>query len=93
MPLASKDNLLIKGVETSAASLVLGGFTSPVDATSVARLKQHGALIVGAANMDEFGMGSYGKYGKAGTRVHNPINADYYAGGSSAGSCATVKSY
>ena len=43
--------------------------------------------------MDEFGMGSYGEFGFEGTHIKNPINADYYAGGSSAGSAATVKSY
>ena len=43
--------------------------------------------------MDEFGMGSYGKYGYEGSLVRNPIDTDYFAGGSSAGSAASVKSY
>lgn len=93
VPIAIKDNILIKGVESTAASYVLDGFKSPVDATVVARLKQQGAIIIGSANMDEFGMGSYGKYGKGGTRVPNPIDIRYYAGGSSAGSAQTVKLY
>ena len=48
---------------------------------------------MGTANMDEFGMGSYGQYGYEGQMVKNPIDQEYFAGGSSAGSAATVKSY
>jgi aspartyl-tRNA(Asn)/glutamyl-tRNA(Gln) amidotransferase subunit A len=48
---------------------------------------------MGTANMDEFGMGSYGERGYDGTMVKNPINPDYFPGGSSAGSAASVKSY
>lgn len=48
---------------------------------------------MGTANMDEFGMGSYGQYGYEGQMVKNPIDKEYFAGGSSAGSAATVKSY
>ena len=69
------------------------GFIAPIDANSVHRLKKAGGLIVGTANMDEFGMGSYGLYGYDGQKVKNPINDLYFAGGSSAGSAATVKSY
>ena len=43
--------------------------------------------------MDEFGMGSFGQYGKNGSFVRNPINPEYFAGGSSSGSAASVKSY
>ena len=66
---------------------------SPIDSTSVKRLKDAGAIIIGTANMDEFGMGSYGQYGYQGEFVKNPIDSEYFAGGSSAGSATTVKSY
>lgn len=49
--------------------------------------------MVGSANMDEFGMGSYGQFGAKNSQVRNPINQNYFAGGSSAGSAAAVKSY
>lgn len=93
IPLSIKDNMLQQGVETSAASKSLEGFVSPFDSTTVRRLRDHGAILVGSANMDEFGMGSYGLYGKNGSIVRNPIDEEYVAGGSSAGSACTVKSY
>ena len=66
---------------------------APIDSTSVRRLREAGAIIMGTANMDEFGMGSYGQYGYEGDYVKNPIDQEYFAGGSSAGSATTVKSY
>jgi len=66
------------------------GFTAPVDATVITRLKAKGALIVGKTNMDEFGMGSLGMYGFDGL-VRNPIDESRFAGGSSAGSAAAVQ--
>ncbi len=43
--------------------------------------------------MDEMGMGSFGRYGYEGRIVKNPIDPDYFCGGSSAGSAASVKAY
>ena len=48
---------------------------------------------MGTANMDEFGMGSYGEQGYNGTLVKNAINSEYFPGGSSAGSATGTKSY
>lgn len=36
---------------------MLGQFTSPFNATVVDLLTEHGAIIVGKTNCDEFGMG------------------------------------
>ena len=47
-------------MQQSAASKTLEGFYPDEDSTSVRRLKNGGALVIGTANMDEFGMGSYG---------------------------------
>ena len=80
-------------MQCSAASRSLEGYVAAEDSTSVRRLRNAGSLIVGTANMDEFGMGSYGQNGYKGSMVRNPINEEYFPGGSSAGSAAAVKSY
>ena len=54
---------MVKDMECTAASMILKGFKSPIDATVIAKLKAKGAIIVGKTNMDEFGMGSLGLYG------------------------------
>ena len=57
------------------------------------KLRDAGAIVVGSANMDEMGMGSFGLYGYEGKSVKNPIDEEHFAGGSSAGSAVIVKSY
>lgn len=68
-------------------------FVSPIDCTNVRKLKEKGAIITGKTNMDEFGMGSFGRWGYNHTIVRNAINEDYFAGGSSAGSASSVKAF
>ena len=68
-------------------------FVSPIDSTAVKKLRDAGAIVMGTANMDEMGMGSFGLYGYKGKAVKNPIDENHFAGGSSAGSAVTVKSY
>ena len=76
----------------SAGSIFID-FISPVDATAVAKLKKGGAIIVGMANMDEMGMGTFSRFGFGGKPVSNPIDTDYFPGGSSGGSAAAVRDY
>lgn len=80
-------------MQTSGASLILKDFIAPIDSTAVKRLRDAGAIVVGMANMDEMGMGSFGMYGYNNTMVRNPIDENHFAGGSSAGSAVAVKSY
>ena len=68
-------------------------FIAPIDSTAVKKLRDAGAIVVGSANMDEMGMGSFGLYGYEGKSVKNPIDEEHFAGGSSAGSAVIVKSY
>ena len=68
-------------------------FIAPIDSTAVKKLRDAGAIVVGSANMDEMGMGSFGLYGYEGKSVKNPIDENHFAGGSSAGSAVIVKSY
>src|SRR3989338_5772914 len=50
IPITVKDNLCVRGEETTCASRVLAGFRPPYDATAIERLMQAGALIVPRAN-------------------------------------------
>lgn len=89
VPLAIKANFACDGLETSCGSRLLAGWKAPYTATAVARLEAAGAIVVGATNMDEFGMGSTGEnsaYGPA----RNPWDETRAPGGSSSGSAAAV---
>ena len=89
IPLSLKDLYYTKGVPTTAGSKVMADFVPDYDATTTAKLKRAGAIIVGKNNLHEFAPGSTNNNAHYGP-CHNPWLHGRIPGGSSGGSAAAV---
>lgn len=90
VPFVVKDNIDIAGIPTTAACPAFS-YIAEADATSVARLRAAGAIVLAKTNLDQFATGLVGTRSPYGA-VPNSFNPAYVSGGSSSGSAVAVAS-
>lgn len=91
IPIAVKDDLCVKGMETTSGSTILRGYKPPFNATCVERILKEGAVVIGKTCQDEFGFGSFNTNTSVDfERPLNPFDNERVTGGSSGGAAAFV---
>lgn len=89
VPFAIKDNFLSPTGNTTASSKILEPLKSPITATSVKKLEDEGAIVIGRTNLDAFAHGSSTENSYYGPTL-NSHDKTRVAGGSSGGSAVAV---
>jgi allophanate hydrolase len=90
IPFAIKDNIDAANLPTTAGCPMFS-YTAEKDATSVARIKAAGGILVGKTNLDQFATGLVGVRSPYGACA-NVFHPEYISGGSSSGSAVAVAS-
>ena len=83
VPVGLKDIFYTAGIKTAAGSKVYADFVPDYDATSVAKIKEAGGIILGKAVTTEFATSDP-------SPTYNPWNFEHTPGGSSSGSSVAV---
>jgi aspartyl-tRNA(Asn)/glutamyl-tRNA(Gln) amidotransferase subunit A len=89
VPFIAKDNFLVFGAKTTAASNILKNFEAPYQSSAIDKLEAEGAICVAKANLDAFAHGSSTENSDFFT-TKNPHDVTRVPGGSSGGSAASV---
>jgi len=91
IPVALKDQLLTRGILTTAGSNILRDFIPLEDATVVTKLRKAGAILLGKTNLTEFAITTNHHFPHG--MMHNPWDLSRYAGSSSGGSASATAAF
>jgi len=87
-----KDNICVKGVESTAGSAILKGYKPLFNATVIEKCLAEGAIILGKTAQDEFGFGGFSvNTGIGYEKPLNPLDKKRTTGGSSGGAAGLTR--
>ncbi|WP_089318924.1 amidase family protein [Pontibacter ummariensis] len=90
VPVIVKDNYNTEGLQTTAGSAALKGFTPAEDAYQVRELKEAGAVVLAKSNMAEWAFSPMVSISSIAGETLNPYNLEHVPAGSSGGTAAAV---